>query len=186
MIINRFRYVFGALAITAALFATVGESGSSGSKEPDSKKDAPASSQAAPIPIGTLVTVADGWDVKVNSAEMDANATVAAANQFNTPEAGKQYVLVNLSITNNSDQPAAAFTNVKFSLLPLSGIADDFTLAAGVPGEISETADMQPGSTATGVMVFEVPVDQVAGTVLLAQSVFTMDEAKDQKFMAIQ
>ncbi|MEX0766973.1 MAG: DUF4352 domain-containing protein [Microthrixaceae bacterium] len=190
MISNRFRYVFGALAITAALFATVGEGSSSGSKDSSSdseaSKDAPESTQAAPIPIGTTVMVAEGWNVVVNSAEMDANATVAAINEYSTPDEGKQYVKVNLSITNNSDQPAAAFTNVSFSLLPLSGIAVDEAFMSDLPDQISSTADMQPGATATGSMLFQVPVDQVAGTVLLAKSTFTLDEAKDQKFMAIQ
>ena len=178
----------GVCLIAAAMFATLGEgsSSSSDSGDKDDKSAAPASTQASPIPLGTDVVVAEGWNLKVNGAELDANATMAAANQFNTPEAGKQYVLVNVSITNNSDQPEAPFTNVKLALLPPSGVAADPTFVAGLAGAIDSMAQMQPGATATGVVPFEVPAAEAAASVLLGQSTFTMDEAKDQKFFAIQ
>jgi hypothetical protein len=179
----------GVCLIAAAIFATLGEGESSGSGDSGDKAEesaAPASSQASPIPLGTDVEVAADWNLKVNSAELDANATMAAANQFNTPEEGKQYVLVNVSITNNSDQPAAPLTNVTLSLLPPSGIAADPSFVAGLSGAIDIMAQMQPGATATGVVPFEVPAAEAAASVLLGQSTFTLDEAKDQKFFAIQ
>jgi hypothetical protein len=180
----------GVILIGAAMFATLGEGESTGDGDSGGDKTeestAPASSQQNPIPLGTDVEVAADWNVKVNSAELDANATVATANQFNTPQPGNQFVIVNVSITNNSDQPAEVFTNVKLSLLPPSGIAADTAFVAGVPGEIDPIAQMQPGATATGNLVFEVPAAEAATSVLLGQSVFTMDEAKDQKFFAIQ
>ncbi len=184
------RNALGVSVIAVALFATVGEGSSKpssgGSGASSNNTSAPASSQASPIPIGTSATVAKGWDVKVNSATMDANAALAAANQFNTPTAGSQYVTVNVSVTNGSDKPDVPFTNVKFSLLPKSGVSISSTFAAGVAQELSESAQMQPGATATGVLIFEVPTADIPGTVLLAEPVLTLDTSKDQKFYAIQ
>jgi len=181
-----------------AVYATVGSSEESGkgsggtattaaASENGSTTPPPAAStQQNPIPLGTDVEVAAGWNLKVNSAELNANATVAAANQFNKPEPGKQFVLVNVTITNRSDQPSAPFTNLKVSLLPPSGVAADSAFAAAIPGEIDTTAQMQPGASITGVIPFQVPTADVTATVLLGQSVFTLDAKKDQKFFAIQ
>lgn len=191
------RGVLAVVVIAAGMFATLGEgeSGGDSSGKTDDKgaeqaekesEKAAASTQESPIPMGTDVEVAAGWNLKVNSAELNANATVAAANQFNTPQAGNQFVIVNVTITNNSDQPGEPWVNLKLSLLPPSGVAKDTALVAEVPGEIDTMAQMQPGATATGVLIFEVPSAEVPGTVLLGQSQFTLDEAKDQKFFAIQ
>ena len=75
---------------------------------------------------------------------------------------------------------------MKVSLLPPSGVAIDTDFVANLPDEIDISAQMQPGASVTGSLTFQVPSDQVNGSVLLGQSQFTMDEAKDQKFFAIQ
>jgi hypothetical protein len=179
----------GVCLIAVAMFATLGESSSSGSSDSgdkDEKSAAPASSQAAPIPLGTDVEVAKGWNMKVNSAELDGNATVAAANEFFTPDEGKQYVLVNVTITNNSDQPDEPLFAIDISALPPTGVAVDPAFLVGLTGEIETSAQMQPGASMTGVIPFEIASADVAGTVLLGESTFTLDEAEDQKFFAIQ
>jgi len=171
------------------MFATLGEgssSGSSDSGDKDDKSAAPASTQATPFPLGTDVEVAKGWNMKVNSAELDGNATVAAANEYSTPEAGKQFVLVNVTITNNSDQPDEPLFAIDISALPPTGVAVDSSFLMDLPGELETSAQMQPGVSVTGVIPFEIASADVAGTVLLGESTFTMDEAKDQKFFAIQ
>ncbi len=180
------RNVAGAVLIVAAVFATIGEGDSkSDASSKSNGTSAPASSQSAPIPVGTSATVAKGWDVKVNSANLNANADMTAANEFNTPTAGSQYVSVNVSLTNSSDKPDVPFVNVKLTLLPKSGVAISTTFVAGVAGEIEPTAQMQPGATATGVFVFEVPTADVVGVVLLGEPEFTLDTTKDQKFFAL-
>lgn len=195
----------GVVLIFAAIFATLGEgeesgtgSGSSGKKADTpaavqndedtagSETAAPESSPDNPIPLGTEIEVAKDWMLTVNSAELDGNATVAAGNQFMTPDEGKQYVLVNVTLTNNSDQPGSPMMNVRLSLLPPSGVAVDSALVVSLADEIQLSADMQPGASMTGVIPFEVNSADVAGTVLLGQSQFTLDKAKDQKFFAIQ
>lgn len=183
------RSALGTVLIGAALFATIGEGSTedtASEKSSDASSAAPQSSQANPIPIGTSATVAKGWDVKVNAAVLDFNADAAAANQFNTPVDGSQYVAVNVTVTNGSSEPASPFTNLKLSLLPTSGIAISTAFVAAVPQQLDASAQMQPGASATGVLVFEVPVAEVPGSVLLGEPLFTLDENDDQRFFAIQ
>jgi hypothetical protein len=193
-----FRSALGALAVLVALFATLGEAETSGggssagggndgsAKEGSAETTQPTSSQASPIPIGTDVEVAKGWNLKVNSAELNANATVAATNQFTTPDPGKQFVIVNVTITNNSGEPGEPLFEMKVSALPPSGIGVDRAFVSGLPDEINTSAQMQPGASMTGALVFEIPSAEVPGTVLLGQSQFTLSENEDQKFFAIQ
>jgi hypothetical protein len=59
----------------------------------------PPGDRLNPYPLGTPVQLAQGWSVKVNSAIINANAQVEAVNGNVPPPAGKQYSLVNLSMT---------------------------------------------------------------------------------------
>jgi hypothetical protein len=203
MLKNGVRGVLAVLVIGAAMFATLGEAESggggegngngstetteaSGATETTEATGAAASTQQTPFPLGTDVEVAAGWNLKVNSAELDGNATASGGNQFITPEPGNQFVVVNVTITNKSDQPGEPFINLKLSLLPPSGVAADSEIITSAPNQIDTTAQMQPGAAATGNVVFQVPSAEAAQSVLLGQSVFTLDEAKDQKFFAIQ
>ena len=186
---NWIRNSLGAAVIVVALVATMGEGSSSKSSSGSGNSDTPTtakSSAAAPTALGTSVTVAKGWDVKVNSAQLNADAELKAANMFNTPDPGNQFVTVNVSVTNNSSKPSSPFTNVKLSLLPPSGVAISSAFVAGVGGALDTSAQMQPGATATGVLVYEVPAAQVTGSVLLGEPFMTLDTAKDQRFFALQ
>ncbi len=184
------RTMLGLLLVGAAMFATLGEAETSGTGSSAGDKPAessqPASTQQNPIPLGTDVEVAKGWNLKVNSANLDGNALAAEANMFNTPAPGTQYILVNVTITNNSGEPASPLFEMKLSALPPSGVAADPAFVAELPGQLDTTAQMQPGAAMTGVIPFEVPTAEVIGTVLLGQSQFTLDENKDQKFFALQ
>jgi hypothetical protein len=189
------------VAIGLALLATLGEtstkteSNTATNNAPNAGQtggtSAPAAEQSGdkskPIPLGTTVEVAKGWTVGVVSAELNADATLKAANSFNKPEAGKQFVTVKVTVTNNSDKPAAPGSNVKFSLLPGSGVAigTEFT-CAGLPDKFDSMAQMQPGATLTGNLCFQVKTEDVPTVLLLAEPQFTLDKVKDQKFFAIQ
>jgi hypothetical protein len=189
-----------ALAAVLAVFALLGEgSEDNGSKDKSTTEGSALSSgsgsasssdlgrsQASPAPLGTTLAVAKGWDVKVNSAVLDANAIAQQANQFNTPEPGSQYVMVNVTVTNNSSDPEGPWLNIKLSLLPTSGVAIDDAFVAGIPDELDVMAQMQPGASATGNLVYEVKSTDVTGIVLLGEPQMTLDKGKDQRFFAIQ
>lgn len=146
----------------------------------------PGATLADPAPIGTEVNPAKGWPLKVNSAVLNADADFAKANQYNRPEAGKQFVVVNLTTTNGTGKPAMLMTAVKLSLIGPSGIAIDRTFYPTPPNELKPDAQMQPGATATGNIVFQVPKSDVGQVALLAEPQFTLDENEDQRFLAIQ
>ncbi len=186
-------------AIGVAVFATLGEASTTksstsnpapnaGQTSGSSASSGPSSSKSAPIPMGTPVEVAKGWKVQVNSANLNANAQLAQANEFNKPQAGEQFVLVNVTITNVGSRPDAALTNVKLSLLPPSGVAVSGVSSCFVsaPDKLDEMAQMQPGATQTGNVCFSPKVADVANSLLLAEPTFTMDKAEDQQYFAIQ
>lgn len=196
---TRLRNALAVGAIGVALFATVGESttettgtnnapnADAGSSEKSSSgSEGPSSTKEAPVPIGTAITVSKGWDMKVNSANLDADAIVSGGNQFLQPDEGKKFVLINVTLTNNSGNPESPLMDVDLSLLPPSGIAvDDMCIMGDVPDKLDLSAQMQPGVAATGNVCFEAKADEIADSLLLAEPVFTMDQNKAQKFFAI-
>lgn len=193
---TRIRRGLAAVAIGAALFATLGEGssdggdgGDSGDENSSDESSAPevGTEKANPAPLGTTIEVAKDWDVTVNSAELDANATMAAANSLNTPADGEQFVLVNVTLANKSDTPGMAMTNVSLDLLPESGVAIDGLSCFGeVPDKLDISADMQPGASATGNLCFSATPEEVQTSVLLGKPTITLDEVEDQRFFAIK
>ena len=136
--------------------------------------------------MGTDIKVSSGWYLKVNSTQMNANDALAAANEFQTPDQGKQYVMVNVSITNKSGKPDSILTNLKISLLPSSGVAIDHEFVADVPDAIEETTQLQPDAVYTGNVVFQAKTDEVADSLLLVEPAFTIDENGAQRFFSLQ
>lgn len=210
MVSKKVRGGAAAVMIGVALFATLGEaskesgSGSASNPAPNaqqttiaaamsddsasSETTAPASSAASPIPLGTATTVAKGWDLTVNSANLNADEIIAAENQFAKPEAGTHFVLVNVTVTNNSDKPSSPLFEMKVSMLPPSGVAVDTSIACSVYAseEFDRSAQMQPGSSQTGNLCFEVKEADIATSLVLAEPQFSLDELEDQRFFAIQ
>lgn len=200
MATSRIRSGLAVVAIGVAAFATLGEasktdSNSATNNAPNAGQtggasggtSAPAADKSKPIALGTAVEVAKGWTVAVVSAETNADATLKKANEFNKPEAGKQFVTVKVSVSNKSDKPDEALTNVKLSLLPGSGVAVDSTFSCvGLPDKFDSMAQLQPGATLTGNLCFQVKKEDVDTVLLLAEPQFTLDKVKDQKFFAIK
>lgn len=148
----------------------------------------PGTSQASPAPVGTSVSPAKDWTIVVVSANRNANATVKGYNQFNVPAAGKVFVTVNIAVKNGSDKPETAGANMQVSALTAGGVSVDraFGCLAGAPDELDLSgAQLQPGASAQGTICFEVSAADADGLVLLAEPTFTLDKAKDQRFLAL-
>lgn len=140
-----------------------------------------------PAPIGTEVTPAKDWTIKVNTANLDAGADLAKANQFNKPRvAGNKLITVNVTIHNGSDKPGMAMTSMKVGALPPSGVKVDQSFAIAGVDTLNPSAQLQPGASVTGTLVYELAPADIASTVLLAEPQFTIDENEDQRFLAIQ
>jgi hypothetical protein len=165
--------------------------GASGEETPG----APAAPEAAgpgatkdnPAPIGTEVSPAKDWTIKVNSADLDAGAGLAKLNMFNKPQvAGNKLVSVNVTIHNGSSRPGMAMSAMKVAALPPSGVTVDESFAIAGADTLNSSAQLQPGASITGVLVYELAPADIAGTVLLAEPQLTLDQNEDQRFLAIQ
>jgi hypothetical protein len=147
----------------------------------------PGATKDTPAPIGTEISPAKDWTIKVNSANLDATAELAAKNMFNKPRiAGNKLVTVNVTVHNGSDRPGMAMTEMKVAALPPSGVTVDETFAVVGIDDLKPTAQLQPGASVTGTLVYELAPADIAGTVLLAEPQMTLDQNEDQRFLAIQ
>jgi hypothetical protein len=148
---------------------------------------APGTSKDNPAPIGTEVSPAKDWTIKVNSANLNATAEILAANMFNKPRvAGNQLVSVNVSVHNGSDRPGSPMTNLNVGALTPAGVKVEPAFAVTGIDTITTTQQLQPGGTLTGLLVFELAPADIPQTVLLAEPQITLDTNKDQRFLAIQ
>ena len=109
-------------------------------------------------------------------------------NEYITPDDGKQFVLVNVTMVNKSGKPDSAFTNLKMQLLPASGVAiTSDIMASQVPDACDIVApQLQPDAEYTCNVVFQAKVDEVATSLLLVEPQFTINENSAQKFFSLQ
>lgn len=136
-----------------------------------------------PAPIGTAVQPAKDWTVNVAGVNLQGDTEMVKLNQFNKPEAGNRFVLVNIGIRNNSDKPASVASNLKLSVL-VAGVAHDPMFGMAPAPKLDLSAQLQPNATVQGWVPFEVPAD-AQGPVLLAEPLFTVDKGTDQRFLAL-
>jgi hypothetical protein len=145
---------------------------------------AAGTSRSNPAPLGMSVTPAKDWTVSVASAQLQGDATMKAENIFVSPNSGKQFVIVRVSLTNRSEQMGTTAGHVKLKLLSPGGVATDASWARP-PDHLDVAAQLQPGSTLTGNLAFEVPRADAVGSVLLAEPAFTLTQDQDQRFLAL-
>lgn len=143
----------------------------------------PGATKETPAPIGTAVEPAKGWTVSVVSANVNADAEMAAVNQFNKPQAGSRFVLVQLGIRNNSDRAAAPMTSLKVSVLA-GGVSHTMDFNQPPAPRLDVSASLQPGATMQGWLPFQVPA-AATDVVLLAEPYVTLDQMDDQRFLAL-
>ncbi|WP_166787160.1 DUF4190 domain-containing protein [Cryobacterium sp. TMT2-23] len=136
--------------------------------------DAPAADSAAvgtrenPAPLGTTVVVKNAgvpaWEVTLNASTLDANAAMAAENQFNdAPAAGSQWAMVPVTVKYVGTETGNPAFDLTFSFVSAAGTTHQvFDHIAMGPNELSATNDLYPGATATGNVVIEVPSADVA------------------------
>ena len=147
--------------------------------EPGATKDNPA-------PIGTEITAAENFPIKVTGANLNADAEMAKIERFAKPGPGKQYVIVDITATNGTGRPTMIGTHLKLQLLGASGVAIERSYYPRPPNELDTGAQMQPGVTISGRLIYEVPTTELDSVVLLAEPQFTLDENEDQRFLAIK
>jgi len=168
--------------------ANAGGAGAGQASTPVAPADAgPGASKDNPAPVGTDVAAAKDWHITVTAPSTDATADIIKANQFNKPQvAGHKLYAVPLRIHNGSDKPGIALVEMKLGALPPNGVrVDQVFSTAGYP-TLDASAQLQPGATLEGRMVFELDPATFGQTVLLAEPQFTLDTNADQRFLALQ
>ena len=145
-----------------------------------------SATKASPAPVGTEVMAAKDWFVTVTTAEVNADATLLAINPLNTPSPGKRYVLVTVKVDNKGDQGSDILSNIKLSLLTTDGEPiTTLSCLAQVPDRLSMSTQLEPGGTVTGRLCFEMDPADIPGTLMVAEPLFTLESAADQRFLAI-
>ncbi len=133
-----------------------------------------------PAAVGDTVTFSDydgveQWDVVVGAPNLDATADVLAAYEYNEqPAAGNVYIVVPMTVTylgEDTDLPYMLFTDL------LTNQANDvYDISyAQYPGSIYDAGELAAGESAEVNLVFEVPADEVAGSLLRINSIWGND-----------
>jgi hypothetical protein len=135
----------------------------------------PPGDRLNPYPLGTAMPLYGGWKLKVNSANLDADAQVEAVIDPSTglpanadPPAGEQYALVNVSLTFGG-AGSASVGNYVFSWLGARGAHNALYQPGCTPPPLDLSLAFQPimsGQTETGNLCFEI-VSNDAASVLL-------------------
>ncbi len=148
-------------AVASAESGTSDESDASTSDEEAAKTEdeAPAEAEAASeYGIGDAVATGD-WEVTVNNVE--SGVSELGDEYFGTTAQG-QFILVEMSVANTGSEPSFFFEG-DVSLQDADGNTYSPDSEAGIyaatDNDIMLLEEINPGNTATGVIVYDVPAD---------------------------
>lgn len=100
--------------------------------------------------VGDTVSV-EGYEITVNDVRY------SDGEGYSTPEQGKQFVIMSITITNNTDEKES-FNPLDFSL-NVDGVSSTtgFSFVDGI--DTLNSGDLDPGASVTGNLVGEAPSD---------------------------
>jgi hypothetical protein len=143
----------------------------------------PPGSRSNPYPLGTAATLQGGWQLKVNSALINADTEVeAVTDQYgdpvnSPPPPGAQYTLVNVSMTYQGDYQGDPSSSLPVYLV---GVQAEGAGNAGYnvdgcrPPPLDLDSDFTPvssGQTVTGNLCFEIASNDAASLLLQGRGV---------------
>lgn len=100
-----------------------------------------------------------------------------AANQFNDDPVNGGFYTLPVTITNvEASDPVTPWIDVRVKLVSPDGRSWDSVLITGMPGDLTDVADLYPGGTATGNIAFDVPPDAMVPGLMAAMSYSFSDE----------
>ena len=121
----------------------------------------------SPNPIGESINIGDGWELTVNSANPDATQVLLAENMFNeVPPAGYTYYLVDVTLTNISDDMQGSALGVTLNAVGDSNVAYEDCWSV-LPNELDIFVDIFPEGSIQGNICFLVPINDAETGVLL-------------------
>ncbi len=126
--------------------------------------------RTAPAALGTALDIGDGWTLTVNGANLDADADVVAASEFNDPAPdGQTYVLVDVTIGYEGEESSGSLFSVDFNLIGDSNVsANDQCGVSTIPNQLDSFADVFPGGAVTGQLCFLATSSDTASLVAYA------------------
>jgi hypothetical protein len=161
-----------ALALAAALLAAVATAAASGRGD-----------RTNPHPVRKTVSIpdSDGWHVRVNKSRPNANAAVRAENQFNDPPAaGRQFFIINVTVSYTGKGSDAPFSGLTFYALGRSNVAyDESEDGCGVvPNELDSFKKVFKGGKLTGNVCFSVRKSDVRSLLLMVEPGFSFEDTQ--------
>lgn len=126
--------------------------------------------RTAPNALGTAVDIGDGWTLTINDTNLDAEADVIAANEFNDPAPeGEVYVLVDVTMGYDGDEASASLFSVDLDLVGDSNLsANSSCSASSLPDELDTFSELFAGGSVTGSLCFLADANDVSSLVAYA------------------
>ncbi len=129
----------------------------------------PPGDRLNPYPLGTTATLSGSWQMKVNSATLNADAAVEAVNNQPPPPTGAQYTLANVSMTYVGGGSRSLPGYLQSGVWTVGAGNAGYNVYGCQPPPLDLNSDFSPvssGQTVTGNLCFEIASND-AGTLLL-------------------
>lgn len=133
----------------------------------ESSADDDLGTRTHPYPLGTDISSSD-WTVSINSVDLDADAAIAAENQFNDePEEGHIYILVNLTAeyTGNDAEGAIPMASISY-VSPQGNTFNSYDMSVVEPDAFDSLTTLYEGASETGNIAIHVPSEGIEDGVL--------------------
>lgn len=136
-----------------------------------------------PYSIGTKIS-SDSWDMTITKVTLDATDEVLAENEFNeAPDAGNQYMMVDVEMTYTGDAPDGEMPMATFDYVSASGNTfdglDDMVVA---PNELDMLESLYNGAATSGSIAIQIPSEDADAGVLAVQP----DMFADKVYVAVK
>ncbi len=143
---------FGCLGIVAIVVIAVAVSSGSDDQPTETFETAstPAATQKAEYAVNEEIE-----QDNVVLTVTDVQRNYSSGNEFIRPEAGNEYIRVNVKIVNNSNTPRS-YNPFDFKVQNSTGNRKDNTYIGEVPNELSY-GELASGGSVVGNLIFEVP-----------------------------
>jgi hypothetical protein len=134
----------------------------------------PAGTRESPIPLGQRATVG-GWGVVVRSVRIASYDEMLAENSYNDPPIeGRSFVLVEVSLANQTDTEDTVVGALNFGVLGPSNVVvtdyDSDTSCGVVPNQVDEYAEVFPGGTIRGNLCYQIDQRELGETLFFAEA----------------
>lgn len=144
---------------------------------------ADAGTRENPYTVGTKIS-SDDWDMTITNVTLDATDEVLAENEFNeTPDAGNQYMVVDVDITYNGNEPEGEMPMATFEYVTAGGNTidglDDMVVA---PNALDSMENLYNGATTSGSIAIQIPSEDAdAGVLAVSPDMFA-----DKVYVAVK